>query len=179
MGRPSTESESSANEPAIGRWLQDFLKCSRLGTAESPPQAVCPVGEDAFHVSAHNEFVEEPIERNSVPHIVAHKRACISWLKPVRMDPKPVRTADLFIYKMVWRFPLGDFAAPQNRKTADAQLVINDCANVHLNRLARDGPKTQPWRCNGIEIGCVREKREHLLNWPSQPDFAAELMNTH
>ena len=85
--------------------------------------------------------MQEPIERNSVPHIVAHKRASISRFEFVRMDPKPVRTACLFIHKMVWRFPRGDFAAPSNGKTADAQPVIDDCANVHFNRLARDGPK--------------------------------------
>ena len=86
---------------------------------------------------------------------------------------------DLFIHKMVWRFPLGDFAAPSNGKTADAQPVIDDCASVHFNRLPRDGPKTQPWRCNRIEIGCVRKKGKYLFNWPGQPDFAAELVNVH
>ena len=123
--------------------------------------------------------MEEPIERNSVPHIVAHKRASVSPFKLMRMDPTPVRTADLFIHKMVWRFPRGDFAAPPNWKTADAQPVIDDCANVHFGRLARDRPKTQPWRCNGIEIGCVRKKGEHLFNWPGQPNFAAEMVNAH
>jgi len=123
--------------------------------------------------------MEEPIERNSVTHIIGHKRASISRLKPVRMDPKPVGTSDLFIYKMVWRFPLGDFAAPLNGKTADAQPVIDDCACAHFNRLARNGPKTQPWRRNGIEIGCVRKKGENLFNWLGQPDFAAELVNVH
>ena len=123
--------------------------------------------------------MQEPIERNSVPHIVAHKRASISRFEFVRMDPKPVRTACLFIHKMVWRFPRGDFAAPPSRKTADAQPVIDHCANVHFNRLARDGPKTQPSRRNGIEIGCVRKKGEHLFNWPGQPNFAAEMVNAH
>ena len=123
--------------------------------------------------------MQERIERNSVLHIVAHKRASVSRFKLVRMDPKPVRTACLFIHKMVWRFPRGDFAAPSNGKTADAQPVIDDCANVHFNRLARDGPKTHPWRRNGIEIGCVRKKGEHLFDWPSQPDFAAEMVNSH
>ena len=123
--------------------------------------------------------MEEPIERNSVLHIVPHKCTSISRFKPVRMDPKPVRTADLFISEMIWRFPLRDFAAPPNGKTADAQPVIDDCASAHFNRLARDGPKTQPWRCNGIEVGCVRKKGEHLFNWPAQPDFAAELVNLH
>ncbi len=166
-------------EPAIGRWLQEFAKCPRLDTAESPPQRVRPVGEDAFHVAAHNEFVQQPIERNSVPYIVAHNRASISRLKRVRMNPKPVRTASLFIYKTAWRFPRSDFAAPPDGETANAQPVIDDCAHVHFNRLGRDGPKTQPWRCNGIEIGRVREKGEHLFNWPRQPDFAAELVNVH
>jgi len=79
------------------------------------------------------------------------------------MDPKPVRPACLFIHKTVWRFPRGDFAAPPNGETADAQFVIDDCASLHFNGLARDGPETQPWRCNGIEIDCVGEKSEHLL----------------
>ena len=123
--------------------------------------------------------MQKPVERNSVLHIVAHKRASVSRFKLMRMDPTPVWTVDLFIHKTVWRFPLGDFAAPPNGKTADAQPVIDDCANVHFNRLARDGPKTEPWRCNGIEIGCVRKKGEHLFNWPGQPDFAAETVNSH
>jgi hypothetical protein len=117
--------------------------------------------------------VQEPIERNSVPHIIAHERASISRLEPVRMNPKPVRTTYLFIHKTVWRFPHVDFAAPPNGESADAQPVIDDCASMHFNRLVRDGLKTQPWRCNGIEIGCVGKKGEHLFDWPSQPYFAA------
>jgi hypothetical protein len=123
--------------------------------------------------------MQEPIERNSVPHMVAHKRASVSRFEFVFMDPTPVRTADLFIHKPVWRFPRREFAAPPSRKTADAQPVIDNCANVHFNRLACDGPKTQPWRRNGIEIGCVRKKGEHLFNWPGQPEFAAEVVNVH
>jgi len=70
--------------------------------------------------------VEEPIEQNRVPYIVARKRAFRFVIEPCANGPKPVTTADLFIYKTVSWFPLGDSAAPLNGKPADAQPVIND-----------------------------------------------------
>ncbi len=116
------------------------------GLAESPPQALGAIGKDAFHVGPHYEFVQEPIERNSVPDMVAHERACISQFEIVLVDPEPVRTSNLFIHKPR-RLPRGDPAPPSNVKTSNAQPVIKQCSYPRLDRSRRNYPEIQPrWR---------------------------------
>src|SRR6266542_2500286 len=111
--------------------------------------------------------------------MIVHERPAVSFLKSMLVNPKSVRAADLLVHKTRRRVPIGDLAAPAQRKSMNAQSMIHDRASTHLARARRGRPKMQPRRCDQIEILCIGKKREHFAAWLRQPKLRLENPDTH
>jgi len=66
-----------------------------------------------------------------------------------------------------------------NWQTMNSQAVLNDRADMHVDRARRENLKSQPRRRQRFEIPRVSKKRKHFIEWPVDCLLAYQLMADH
>ena len=112
-------------------------------------------------------------------HFVTNDGSAVAFHKFVFMPPEPIRAASLFIDEAMRRFPRGNFTLPTHRETTDAETIVNERTDMHLERPRAENLEFKPRRREHFKVGCIREKRKDFSDRLREPKFAFQLANFH
>ena len=85
-----------------------------VANAEQSWKLIVAIVEDSPQIAANKQSINKRSSRDSIHDPVTHECSTIDFFKRVRVNPKTVRTSNLRILKVEWRFPFGDFCSPAN-----------------------------------------------------------------
>src|SRR5690606_32853010 len=105
-----------------------------------------PERENLFHLTSHEEPVDNPPAWHRVYHVIMTNRPTILLRERMRMYPTSVRAPTLLIDETHGGLPDGDLRLPLNRNAANAQSVVDACTRSHVNRLGIQDLEAKPWR---------------------------------
>ena len=80
--------------------------------------------------------------------------------KGVGVYPQGVRPTQLHVDEATGRVPLGDPRMPAEGHAEETQLVVEQCAEPHVQGHPRQNPETELGRCDALEILGSREKEK-------------------
>ncbi len=116
-------------------------------------------------------------ERELVLDVVADGRPTVVGLEAMGVDPGPVGAVSLDVDEAAVRLPFDDLRLPGDRQTTNRQAVVDDRAGSHLDRERREHAELEPGRSERLEVSCVGEEREHLLDRPRHELDAVECVH--
>jgi hypothetical protein len=119
-------------------------------------------------------------EADRVAHGVAHQRPlAVQGLDLVGVMPEPVGAADLDVDEAVGRLPGLDERVPPHGHAVQAQAVLKEAADAHLDRRRRDELEAQQRRRDRLEVGGIGKEGEGVLRTDIQDLLAAQRVGDH
>ena len=115
----------------------------------------------------------------SAKDCIADVRPAVLFREFVLMPPELIGSPALFVDETERRFPDSDLTLPTHRKAMDAQAIVDQRADKHLERPRSQNLELEPRGRERLEVSGIREKRKDFGDRTRQPKFAFQVANFH
>jgi hypothetical protein len=134
---------------------REYSFYGRPSEAEDPPE----LGSD----QRTGKFPGWP-KWQTVVDLITNRGCSSLFKKPVAVDPLPVGTFYLFVYKSKGRLPERNIRSPHEGNTEQAQPIVNASIQTHQNGLWCGYVKVELRRGDALQVGCIAEECKDRLN---------------
>jgi len=104
----------------------------------------------------------DPSKGQGIADIINDECPTLGRNERMRVLPKSIRAATLFINEACLRFVFADDRGPAKRDAVDADGVLDFSSRFHHNRCGRSNDKAERVRRNLCEIFWLSKEREHF-----------------